>query len=214
MKLSSIFYALQLFAVFTLTSTTSFAQSFTITLEPSSLFTENGDTLNHTNQDSLGINIFYAEVDSSVISLSDLIEDPLSPDASGFSSLSSLTWAEMSETSEGSFEFWTTPGWTGASGESIDGTGDYYVLVFLTTSDDISSIEAGDFAGLLVSDSAIAGLGQSNFSLGSATNMSALAGAEAEGTLQMVLVVPEPSAYAALAGLLSLSWVMVRRRRA
>lgn len=187
------------------------AQSFTITLEPGTIFSESGTTVDHGNQGSLGINIFYAETSSSFASLTGLFDDPLAPDATAISSLGGLTWSAMSQTTSDSFEFWTTPGWTGGSGTAIDGTEDNNVLVAIIDVASVGDVVSGTNVGLLLSDSPISGFGQTNYSLGSVTNMTVLAGVA--GSIQMVSAVPEPSAFALLAGCFGLAAVMVRRRR-
>ncbi|TVP81692.1 MAG: PEP-CTERM sorting domain-containing protein [Puniceicoccaceae bacterium] len=188
------------------------AQSFTVTLEPGTLFGIDGTSLNHSNQASSGISILFAQTSSTRSSLLELFANPSSPDASAFNSLEGLSWTAMSQTSSGSFEFWTTPGWNGASGTAIESSEGTNVLVALFNSPSVSGISPGDAVGLLVSNSVVGGLGQNNYSLGSVTNMTILAGIP--GSLQMVSAVPEPSTYAALAGLVALGAVMLRRRRA
>jgi hypothetical protein len=82
-------------------------------------------------------------------------------------------------------------------------------LIALTTGSTVGSTSGGDNVGLLASNVVVGGLGQTN--LGFGTQFDVIAGSSTNG-LTMLTTVPEPSAYAALAAILALSCVMLRRR--
>jgi len=192
-------------------SSFAFAQSFTITLNPSSLNTADGTTLTHSLQDSSGINIFYAASTQNAASYASSFGTSTSVGADAFSALGGLTWTSLAQTFSAvtGSEFWTNDGWTGGSGDSVAASGGDTILIALTTGSTVGSTSGGDNVGLLASNVVVGGLGQTN--LGFGTQFDVIAGSSTNG-LTMLTTVPEPSAYAALAGILALSCVMLRRR--
>ncbi len=190
-------------------SSLAFAQSFTITLNPGSLNTADGSTLTHSLQDSAGIGIYYAVGTNTAAGYASSFGTSTSVSASAFSALGGLTWTSLDQTSSGSFEFWTNTGWNGGAGSSVSAAGGETILIALTTGSTVGSTSDGDNVGLLASNVVVGGLGQTNLGFGSQFDV--IAGSSING-LTMLTTVPEPSAYAALAGLLALGCVMLRRR--
>ena len=128
--------------------------------------------------------------------------------ASAFSALGDLTWSEIAQTNNYGFEFWTNVGWSGSAGTSVAASGGETILIALTTGSTVGSTSDGDNVGLLASNVVVGGLGQTN--LGT-DQFDVIAGSSTNG-LTMITTVPEPSAYAAIAGLLALGCLMFRRR--
>ena len=190
-------------------SSLALAQSFTITLFPGSLLTADGTSLTHSLQDSSGINIFYAASTQNAAGYASSFGTSTSVGADSFSALGGLTWTSIAQTSSGAAEFWTNDGWTGSGGDSVAASGGETILIALTTGSTVGSTSGGDNVGLLASNVVVGGLGQTN--LGFGTQFDVIAGSSTNG-LTMLTTVPEPSAYAALAGILALSCVMLRRR--
>lgn len=190
-------------------SSLALAQSFTITLNPGSLNTADGTSLTHSLQDSSGINIFYAASTQNAAGYASSFGTSTSVGADAFSALGSLTWTSIAQTSSGSNEFWTNDGWSGGSGANVAASGGETILIALTTGSTVGSTSGGDNVGLLASNVEVGGLGQTNLYFG--TQFDVIAGSSTNG-LTMLTTVPEPSVYAALAGLLSLGCVMLRRR--
>lgn len=190
-------------------SSLALAQSFTITLNPGSLRTADGTSLTHSLQDSSGINIFYAASTQNAAGYASSFGTSTSVGADSFSALGGLTWTSIAQTSSGAQEFWTNDGWTGGSGDSVAASGGETILIALTTGSTVGSTSGGDNVGLLASNVVVGGLGQTN--LGFGTQFDVIAGSSTNG-LTMLTTVPEPSAYAALAAILALSCVMLRRR--
>jgi hypothetical protein len=194
-------------------SSFAFAQSFTITLYTSSLNTADGTTLTHSLQDSSGISILYAVGSTDAASYASSFGTSTSVGADAFSALGGLIWTPLAQTDTGDtgYEFWTNDGWTGSSGDSVAASGGETILIALTTGSTVGSTSGGDSVGLLAS-SFVGGLGQTNLSFGSEFDgFDVIAGSSTNG-LTMLTTVPEPSAYAALAAILALSCVMLRRR--
>ena len=81
-------------------------------------------------------------------------------------------------------------------------------MIALTTGSTVGSTSDGDNVGLLASNVVVGGLGQTN--LGT-DQFDVIVGSSTNG-LTMITTVPEPSAYAAIAGLLALGCLMFRRR--
>ncbi len=183
------------------------AQNFTITIAPGDFLTAGGDVMNHSNQASLGVNIFFAQTQP----FTNFFDSAGAPDASDFASYGNLSWITLQQTTAGggAFEFWTQPGGDGSSANPVTGTAGNTVLIALTTADSVGQTTAGDDVAFLASINPLSNVGQAALNLAS---FNILAGET--GSVQMVSAVPEPSAYAALAGCLALGWVMVRRRRA
>lgn len=192
-------------------SSFAFAQSFTITLNPSSLNTADGTTLTHSLQDSSGINIFYAASTQNAASYASSFGTSTSVGADAFSALGGLTWTSIAQTSSGAQEFWTNDGWAGGSGDSVAASGGETILIALTTGSTVGSTSGGDNVGLLASNVVVGGLAQTNLYFNTPSQFDVIAGSSTNG-LTMLTTVPEPSAYAALAGILALSCVMLRRR--
>jgi hypothetical protein len=195
-------------------SSLALAQSFTITLNPGSLHTADGTSLTHSLQDSSGINIFYAASTQNAAGYASSFGTSTSVGADSFSALGGLTWTSIAQTSSQSIsgaivEFWTNDGWTGGGGDSVAASGGETILIALTTGSTVGSTSGGDNVGLLASNVVVGGLGQTNLSFG--TQFDVIAGSSTNG-LTMLTTVPEPSAYAALAAILALSCVMLRRR--
>ena len=189
-------------------SSFAFAQSFTITLNPGSLNTADGTTLTHSLQDSEGIGIYYAVGTNTAAGYASSFGTSTSVSASAFSALGDLTWSEIAQTSNYSVEFWTNVGWSGSAGTSVAASGGETILIALTTGSTVGSTSDGDNVGLLASNVVVGGLGQTN--LGS-DQFDVIAGSSTNG-LTMITTVPEPSAYAVIAGLLALGCLMFRRR--
>ena len=189
-------------------SSFAFAQSFTITLNPGSLNTADGTTLTHSLQDSAGIGIYYAVGTNTAAGYASSFGTSTSVSASAFSALGDLTWSEIGQTSNYSVEFWTNVGWSGSAGTSVAASGGETILIALTTGLTVGSTSDGDNVGLLASNVVVGGLGQTN--LGT-DQFDVIVGSSTNG-LTMITTVPEPSAYAAIAGLLALGCLMFRRR--
>ncbi len=190
-------------------SSLALAQSFTITLNPGSLNTAGGTTLTHSLQDSSGIGAYYAVGSTNAAGYASSFGTSTSVGADAFSALGGLTWTSLAQTGGGGFEFWTNDGWTGGSGSSVSASGGETILIALTTGGSVGGTIAGDSIGLLASNVVVGGLTQTNLGFGSQFDV--IAGSSASG-LTMLTTVPEPSAYAALAGILALGCVMLRRR--
>ena len=191
-----------------LVSSFAFAQSFTITLNPGSLNTADGTTLTHSLQDSAGIGIYYAVGTDTAAGYASSFGTSTSVSASAFSALGDLTWSEIAQTSNYSVEFWTNVGWSGSAGTSVAASGGETILIALTTGSTVGSTSDGDNVGLLASNVVVGGLGQTNLN---SDQFDVIAGSSANG-LTMITTVPEPSAYAVIAGLLALGCLMFRRR--
>ena len=189
-------------------SSFAFTQSFTITLDPGSLNTADGTTLTHSLQDSAGIGIYYAVGTNTAAGYASSFGTSTSVSASAFSALGDLTWSEIGQTSTYGFEFWTNAGWNGSAGTSVAASGGETILIALTTGLTVGSTSDGDNVGLLASNVVVGGLGQTN--LGT-DQFDVIVGSSTNG-LTMITTVPEPSAYAAIAGLLALGCLMFRRR--
>ena len=189
-------------------SSFAFTQSFTITLNPGSLNTADGTTLTHSLQDSAGIGIYYAVGTNTAAGYASSFGTSTSVSASAFSALGDLTWSEIAQTNNYGFEFWTNVGWSGSAGTSVAASGGETILIALTTGSTVGSTSDGDNVGLLASNVVVGGLGQTN--LGT-DQFDVIAGSSTNG-LTMITTVPEPSAYAAIAGLLALGCLMFRRR--
>ena len=190
-------------------SSLAFAQSFTITLNPGSLNTADGSTLTHSLQDSAGIGIYYAVGTNTAAGYASSFGTSTSVSASAFSALGGLTWTSLDHAVKGASQFWVNSGWNGGSGDNVDASGGETILIALTTGSTVGSTSDGDNVGLLASNVVVGGLGQTNLGFGSQFDV--IAGSSTDG-LTMLTTVPEPSAYAALAGLLALGCVMLRRR--
>lgn len=190
-------------------SSLAFAQSFTITLNPGSLNTADGSTLTHSLQDSAGIGIYYAVGTNTAAGYASSFGTSTSVSASAFSALGGLTWTSLDQAVSGASQFWVNSGWNGGSGDNVDASGGETILIALTTGSTVGSTSDGDNVGLLASNVVVGGLGQTNLGFGSQFDV--IAGSSTDG-LTMLTTVPEPSAYAALAGLLALGCVMLRRR--
>ena len=190
-------------------SSLAFAQSFTITLNPGSLNTADGSTLTHSLQDSAGIGIYYAVGTNTAAGYASSFGTSTSVSASAFSALGGLTWTSLDQAVKGASQFWVNSGWNGGSGDNVDASGGETILIALTTGSTVGSTSDGDNVGLLASNVVVGGLGQTNLGFGSQFDV--IAGSSTDG-LTMLTTVPEPSAYAALAGLLALGCVMLRRR--
>ena len=189
-------------------SSFAFAQSFTITLNPGSLNTADGTTLTHSLQDSAGIGIYYAVGTDTAAGYASSFGTSTSVSASAFSALGDLTWTSIAQISSYGFEFWTNVGWNGSAGTSVAASGGETILIALTTGSTVGSTSDGDNVGLLASNVVVGGLGQTNLLPDS---FDVIAGSSTNG-LTMITTVPEPSAYAAIAGLLALGCLMFRRR--
>ena len=81
-------------------------------------------------------------------------------------------------------------------------------MIALTTGSTVGSTSDGDNVGLLASNVVVGGLGQTNLG---PDQFDVIAGSSTNG-LTMLTTVPEPSAYAVIAGLLALGCLMSRRR--
>ena len=193
-------------------SSLALAQSFTITLNPGSIFTSDGSTLTHSLQDSAGLGIYYAVGTNTAAGYASSFGTATSVGADAFNDLGTLSWTSLSQTSAGSFEFWTNDGWTGGSGSSVAASGGETILIALTTGSSVSSTDDTNSIGLLASTTTVGGLGQTN--LGCPGQFSVIAGDSTGGALTLLAgtPVPEPSAYALIGGLLALGCVMLRRR--
>ena len=191
-----------------LVSSFAFAQSFTITLNPGSLNTADGTTLTHSLQDSAGIGIYYAVGTDTAAGYASSFGTSTSVSASAFSALGDLTWSEIAQTSNYSVEFWTNVGWSGSAGTSVAASGGETILIALTTGSTVGSTSDGDNVGLLASNVVVGGLGQTNLG---PDQFDVIVGSSTNG-LTMITTVPEPSAYAVIAGLLALGCLMFRRR--
>ena len=189
-------------------SSFAFAQSFTITLNPGSLNTADGTTLTHSLQDSAGIGIYYAVGTDTAAGYASSFGTSTSVSASAFSALGDLTWTSIAQISSYGFEFWTNVGWNGSAGTSVAASGGETILIALTTGSTVGSTSDGDNVGLLASNVVVGGLGQTNLLPDS---FDVIAGSSTNG-LTMITTVPEPSAYAVIAGLLALGCLMFRRR--
>ena len=190
-------------------SSLAFAQSFTITLNPGSLNTADGSTLTHSLQDSAGIGIYYAVGTNTAAGYASSFGTSTSVSASAFSALGGLTWTSLDQAVKGASQFWVNSGWNGGSGANVDASGGETILIALTTGSTVGSTSDGDNVGLLASNVVVGGLGQTNLAFG--TQFDVIAGSSING-LTMLTTVPEPSAYGAIAGLLALGCVMLRRR--
>lgn len=190
-------------------SSLALAQSFTITLNPGSLNTADGTSLTHSLQDSSGINIFYAASTQNAAGYASSFGTSSTVTADAFNDLGGLTWTSLDQAVSGASQFWVNSGWNGSSGDSVDASGGETILIALTTGSTVGSTSDGDNVGLLASNVVVGGLGQTNLGFGSQFDV--IAGSSTDG-LTMLTTVPEPSVYAALAGLLSLGCVMLRRR--
>lgn len=190
-------------------SSFAFAQSFTITLNPGSLNTADGSTLTHSLQDSAGIGIYYAVGTNTAAGYASSFGTSTSVSASAFSALGGLTWTSLDQAVKGASQFWVNSGWNGGSGANVDASGGETILIALTTGSTVGSTSDGDNVGLLASNVVVGGLGQTNLAFG--TQFDVIAGSSING-LTMLTTVPEPSAYGAIAGLLALGCVMLRRR--
>ena len=189
-------------------SSFAFAQSFTITLNPGSLNTADGTTLTHSLQDSAGIGIYYAVGTDTAAGYASSFGTSTSVSASAFSALGDLTWTSIAQISSYGFEFWTNVGWSGSGGTSVAASGGETILIALTTGSTVGSTSDGDNVGLLASNVVVGGLGQTNLG---PDQFDVIAGSSTNG-LTMITTVPEPSAYAVIAGLLALGCLMFRRR--
>jgi hypothetical protein len=184
------------------------AQTFSIVVEPGSILDSIGVSLNHTNQAEQGLNFFYAETTSSIVDLQNLFSIASAPEASEFSSFSSLSWSALPDIALFSSEFWATPGWF--SGTKVNRvTPGARILLGIFDASNVGDIAGGSQVGFLASTNVIPNLGNIDYNFAAFETVVGVT-----GSLQLVNVVPEPSAYAALAGLLALGVVMVRRRRA
>ena len=190
-------------------SSLAFAQSFTITLNPGSLNTADGSTLTHSLQDSAGIGIYYAVGTNTAAGYASSFGTSTSVSASAFRALGGLTWTSLDQAVKGASQFWVNSGWNGGSGDNVDASGGETILIALTTGSTVGSTSDGDNVGLLASNVVVGGLGQTNLAFG--TQFDVIAGSSING-LTMLTTVPEPSAYGAIAGLLALGCVMLRRR--
>ena len=192
-------------------SSFAFAQSFTITLNPGSLNTADGSTLTHSLQDSAGIGIYYAVGTNTAAGYASSFGTSTSVSASAFSALGGLTWTSLDQAVSpyGASQYWVNSGWNGGSGANVDASGGETILIALTTGSTVGSTSDGDNVGLLASNVVVGGLGQTNLAFG--TQFDVIAGSSING-LTMLTTVPEPSAYGAIAGLLALGCVMLRRR--
>ena len=192
-------------------SSCALAQSYTITLFPNSVLDANGSFLTHAAQVTQGINIFFAETESTSFDFSSEFGDPTAVGAEALASLEELTWTSMNQAGGAPNEFWVTPGWTGGSGDAIAGTPGGTVLVAFTTASTVGGTVDGDDIALLASNVLVPGLGQSNMQFG--TQFDVIAGVAGSGSVQMITTVPEPSTFAAFAGFLALGCVALRRRK-
>ena len=190
-------------------SSLAFAQYFTITLFPNTLNTSDGTALTHALQDSAGIGIYYAVGTNTAAGYASSFGTSSTVTADAFNDLGGLTWTSLDQAVSGASQFWVNSGWNGSSGDSVDASGGETILIALTTGSTVGSTSAGDNVGLLASNVVVGGLGQTNLGFGSQFDV--IAGSSTDG-LTMLTTVPEPSVYAALAGLLSLVCVMLRRR--
>ena len=185
------------------------AQEFTITLFPSSVNQNDGTTLLH----SAGFNAFYAVGTQNAAGYASDFGTSSTVNADAFNDLDSLTWVALDELNGGgSSDFWTNPGWTGASGTKVSAPGGSTILVALTDAASVGSSSGMTEFGLIATSGTVPGLGSINFQLGGSPSLgfTTIAGS-GSGSLTLNAV-PEPSAYALLGGLFALTCVMLRRR--
>jgi len=200
-------------ALFLFTSM-SFSQGITFRIETSQIFSPTNQNLNRSNYnvDPLNVSV-YGTTASSLAA----IQSAASTFLSNNSEEALSTFFNSSAFSSGFNQISVSPGTGPFASLDWNGTvsnltpGDTPVLV--VTSQAIKGLGANDFFGVVATDLTVGALGTDvvGFTTGTGNWNQQLIGDL--GSLTLVSVVPEPSAYAAIAGLLALGWVATRRRK-
>ncbi|NBB78109.1 MAG: PEP-CTERM sorting domain-containing protein [Verrucomicrobia bacterium] len=191
------------------------AQSFNIIIEPGAIKDTTGTVVGR----SAGFTTWYAQTNFDTESLGAIFDTPKRPTLEQISQLSAadLSWSPLDATSASGFEFWETPG--AATGNflpresSLADTGEVRPIVAIFDADDLDSLVEGSSFGLLIGSNFIGNLGPFSYQWPSNDGAFDISVGE-PGSIQLVQAVPEPSSFAALAGVMTLGLVMMRRRRA
>lgn len=196
---------------------TNFAQNISFRIETDQLFTRGGTNLNRSNADLGDFNVtVYGGTVSNLTVLQSAVDDYLNAGdkVTAASTLfnddafSADGWATIS-TSSGVGPF-AGLDWSGTRNSLTEGN----IPVLLVVTNSIGSLSSSDEIGLVAGNLGVTGSGTTTFGFTSGTGTArwtnTLIGTAGSLTLTAV---PEPSAFAALAGFCALGWVMLRRRR-
>jgi len=98
-------------------------------------------------------------------------------------------------------------------GSQDAGGADFHAIMIIHDSSNLDSLGEGNNIGVVATSSPTLGLGSFTVGFNTTKNWDTTLVGQS-GSLTLASVVPEPSTYAALAGLCALGYVIVRRRRA